>query len=174
MVPVVAHTVISAPREEVFDYVADLAARVAWTDHYMHDFHLTRPRASGIGAAGRFRMDAPGFHTWAEASIAELDPPRGILEDGRLGRLGRTRCEWRYEFEPVGRDATRVQISFSTQPATRLDGFKESLGARRWYRRQTRASLERLRQVFEERPEEPLARATVSGYEPLKAARFGA
>lgn len=174
MVPVVAHTVISAPREQVFDFVADLAAREAWTDHYMRDLHLTRPRATGIGAAGRFKMEAPGFNTWAEASIAELDRPRRILEDGRLGRLGRTRCEWRYEFTPVGGNATRVEISFSTQPATRLDGFKESFGARRWYRRQMRASLERLRQVFEERPEKPLARATVSGYEPLKAARFGA
>jgi hypothetical protein len=34
-------------------------------------------------------------------------------------------------------------------------------------------SLRRLRKIFEERPERPLARAGVAGYEPLKAARYG-
>jgi hypothetical protein len=28
--------------------------------------------------------------------------------------------------------------------------------------------------IFEETPDEPLARATIAGYEPAKAARFGA
>jgi hypothetical protein len=28
--------------------------------------------------------------------------------------------------------------------------------------------------VFEQPPDKPLARATIAGYEPLKAARFGA
>jgi hypothetical protein len=36
-----------------------------------------------------------------------------------------------------------------------------------------KVSLKRLRTIFEERPERPLARATVAGYEPLKAARYG-
>jgi hypothetical protein len=36
-----------------------------------------------------------------------------------------------------------------------------------------RVSLKRLRTIFEERPEHPPARATVAGYEPLKAARYG-
>jgi len=58
-------------------------------------------------------------------------------------------------------------------PGIRWDGFKESLGARRWLKRSTSGSLRRLRSVFEERPERPLERATVAGYEPLKAARFG-
>ena len=60
-----------------------------------------------------------------------------------------------------------------TEPATRLDAFKESLGARRWLRRRVKTSLSRLRKIFEERPEAPLARATIAGYEPAKAARFG-
>lgn len=174
MLPVTAHTVISAPREEVFAFLSDMAGRVAWTDHYLHDFHLTRPRSSGVGAAARFRVNAPRSGTWGEAAIAESDPPRRLREEGRLGRLGRIRCFWEYELEPVGSGGTRVELTFSTAPATRVDALKESLGARRWYRRQVRTSMERLRRVFDERAERPLARATVSGYEPLKAPRFGA
>src|ERR1041385_2540087 len=47
MRPVRAHVIISAPREDVYDLVADLAARVAWCDHYEDEFRLTRPRSSG-------------------------------------------------------------------------------------------------------------------------------
>ena len=48
-----------------------------------------------------------------------------------------------------------------------------STDGRRWLRRQVKASLSRLRKIFEERPEAPLARATIAGFEPAKAARFG-
>jgi hypothetical protein len=41
-------------------------------------------------------------------------------------------------------------------------------------RRNTKKALERLRMIFEDPPDEPLARATVAGYEPQKSARFGA
>jgi hypothetical protein len=44
----------------------------------------------------------------------------------------------------------------------------------RWMRRQTKIALERLRRIFEEPRDAPLARATIAGYEPLKAVRFGA
>ena len=58
-------------------------------------------------------------------------------------------------------------------PGIKWDGFKESFGGRPWFKRQLSASLKRLRKIFEEQPDRPLARATVAGYEPLKAARYG-
>ena len=48
------------------------------------------------------------------------------------------------------------------------------VGAAGWMRRQTKRSLERLRMIFEEPPDGPLKRVTIAGYEPAKAARFGA
>jgi uncharacterized protein YndB with AHSA1/START domain len=173
MRPIRAHVTISAPREEVYDLVADLAARVAWCDHYEEEFRLTRPRSSGVGAAARFHLKAPGNHTWVELSIAEAARPRLIRERLRLYRLGRTPGWAEYTFEPFGAGATRVELVLWTEPATRLDSFKESLGTRRWFKRQTKSSLNRLRKIFEERPDAPLARATIAGYEPAKAARFG-
>ena len=50
----------------------------------------------------------------------------------------------------------------------------KQVGAASWTRRQTAKQLERLRMIFEEPPEEPLKRATIAGYEPAKAPRFGA
>ena len=48
---VTVSTVITAPREEIFDFVCDLAARPAFTDHYMRDFRLARVNSVGVGAA---------------------------------------------------------------------------------------------------------------------------
>ena len=41
-------------------------------------------------------------------------------------------------------------------------------------RRKTRKALDRLRMIFEEPDRVELKRATIAGYEPEKAARFGA
>lgn len=174
MRPFTVHASISAPREQVFDFVGDLAGRVAYCDHYMKDFRLTRPRASGVGAAARFLLEAPLVSTRAELAIAEYDPPRRIVERCRLWRRGRTPAVAVYEFIDEGAGLTRIELTVWSEPATRIDALKESLGARGWLRRRSKTALERLRLVFEERPEAPLARIEIAGYERLKAPRFGA
>ena len=167
------HTTISAPREQVYDFVADLAGRPAYTDHYLDDYRLARPHSHGLGAAARFRIRAPFAKEYAELTITEADRPRRIVEEVRLGRRGRNRSVALYEFIAEQPGLTRVELTTYSEPATVLDRLKE-LGAAGWIRRQSKTALERLRLIFEEPPDRPLARATVAGYEPLKAARFGA
>lgn len=151
--------------------MADVAGRPAYVDHFMGDLRLAFARTRGRGAALRFEIRAPLARTRGEVAIVEFEPPRRIVEEGRLGRLGRSRATIVYDFVPE-RGATRVELTAWTEPANRLDAFRE-LGARRWLRRQLRSALERLRLIFEEPPDAPLARLTVAGYEPLKAPRFG-
>jgi hypothetical protein len=173
MRPLTVHTSISAPREEVFDFVGDLAARVAYSDHYMHDFRLTRPRSRGVGAAARFVLDAPLVSSWCEIAISEYDRPRRLVERARVWRLGRTPAVAVYEFIQDVQGVTRVELTIWTEPATRIDALKEAMGVRRWLKGQAKTSLERLRLIFEEERDAPLVRASIAGYEPLKAARFG-
>lgn len=174
MRPVTVHSSISAPREEIFDFVVDLAGRVAYCDHYMRDLRLTRPRSAGKGAAARFLLDTPVGSQWAEIGIVEADRPRRIEEEGRVGRLGRSRIGAIYEFVPDVRGLTRVELTVWTKPGTRGDALKEAMGGRRWLARHAKTALERLRMIFEERPDGALARASIAGYEPLEAPRFGA
>lgn len=174
MRPVTVHTSISAPREEIFDYVADLAGRVAYCDHYMTDFRLTRPRSAGKGAGARFMLRPPAGSEWAEIAIVEADRPGRIQEEGRVGRLGRSRAGAVYELLAAEHGTTRVELTIWTEPSTRLDRVKEAIGGRRWLTRQSKVALERLRQIFEERPEGELARVGIAGYESLTASRFGA
>jgi hypothetical protein len=173
MRPFTVTSSISASREDVFDFVADLANRVSYCDHYMKDYRLARANPVGEGAAARFKLDLPFTEQWAEIQLAACDRPRRIEERGRVGRLGRTPTGAVYEFVQDPGGVTRVELTVWTEPATPVDAMIERMGARRWLRRQTKLALERLRLVFEEERERPLARATIAGYEPLKAARFG-
>ena len=102
----------------------------------------------------------------------EANAPGLLREQLRLSRLGRTPGYVEYELVPVGRN-TRVELMLWTEPATRVDAFKESIGGRRSLGRQVRKSLKRLRTILEEQGEKPLERATIAGYEPAKAPRFG-
>jgi len=173
MLPVTAHTGISAPREEIFDFVSDLAYRASWMDSMISDLRLEHPRSQGVGAGARFRLQAPRYKPWIETRIVEADRPRRILEALRGGRSNLTGGELVFELSRQGRSLTRVEMTIWTEPGTARERLMEKLGARRWLKRQSRASLERLRAIFEERPDEPLVRASVAAWEPQKAPRFG-
>jgi uncharacterized protein YndB with AHSA1/START domain len=170
---VTVSTVISAPREDVFDFVCDLAARPAYTDHFMRDYRLARANPVGLGAAARFRMHAPFAKEYAELQITEVDRPRRIVEELAVGRRGRNRSLAVYDFSIEGPGITRIELTTFSEPATLVDRLKE-LGAAGWVRRQTAKALKRLRMIFEEPPRGELKRATIAGFEPDKAARFGA
>ena len=165
--------VISAPREELFDFVVDLSNRPSYADHYLKDFRLARANPVGKGAAARFLLDRPVFSERGEITIAEATRPRRIVEDGRVGRLGRSRLVAVYDFIPEGRDVTRVELTTYSEPKTAIDRFKQR-GAHRWMRRQTKKALERLRKIFEEPSGEARSRVGVAGNEPWRAPRFGA
>ena len=170
---VTVSAVISAPREDVFDFVCDLAARPAFTDHFMDDYRLARIRPIGVGAAARFKLDAPLANEWAELTIIKADRPREIVEEIRVGRRGRNRSVAIYDFTRESATVTRVELTTFSEPATIVDRLKE-IGAAGWMRRKTHKSLDRLRTIFEEPERVELKRATIGGYEPDKAPRFGA
>jgi uncharacterized protein YndB with AHSA1/START domain len=166
---VTVDTHISAPREQVYDFVADLAGRPAYTDHYLEDYRLARAYPVGLGAAARFRLRGQ----WAELAITAADRPRRIVEQVRWGRRGRNRSVAVYEFFPEAGGVTHVELTTLSEPATPIDRLHE-VGAARFVRRNGKIALDRLRKIFEEPPDKPLPRASVAGYEPLKAPRFGA
>lgn len=170
---VTVSTVISASREEIFDFVCDLAARPAYTDHFMRDYRLARVNPVGVGAAARFQLHAPFAKEFAELQITEVDRPRRIVEELAVGRRGRNRSLAVYDFSIESPGVTRVELTTLSEPATAIDRMRE-LGAAGWVRRQTSKALKRLRMIFEEPSRGELKRATIAGFEPDKSPRFGA
>jgi len=169
---VTVDTVISAPREQIFDFVADLSRRPAYCDHYLKDYRLARANPVGKGAAARFLLKGPIFKERADLAIVEVDRPRRIVEEGMVGIRGRSRLVAIYDFIPEG-NATRVALTTYSEPKTAVDRLRQR-GAHRWIKRHSKTALKRLRQIFEEPRDEELSRAAIAGYDPANAPRFGA
>lgn len=163
MDPVTVSIVIDAPRERVFEYLQDLANHSEFTDHYLHEWHLTRVDSVGRGAGARFRVAAPGNRfSWGDVTFTEVDPPYRIVEVGRGGKDNRVRTLGIYELSPATGATTRVRFTLETEPATLSDRLLESLGARSWVRRQNMKAMRRLRSILEQ-GEGRGARVTVAG-----------
>ncbi len=146
MGPISLTTSVDAPRERVFDFLCDLGVRESWTDHFASEFRLERMPAQGVGAAARFRVDAPAGVRYMETVIAEADRPFRVVEHGRGGRLDRTpiRTVWELEEGPT----TTVTLTFWTAPPSAFDRVRE-LGRTRWWRRRWMKALRRMREQIE-------------------------
>ena len=149
MLPLSVSTAIDAPRERAFAFIADLANRPAFTDHFIEEYRLERIPSAGVGAAARFRIEPPATRLWVETVIEELDPPYRIHERGRGGRIDRIPVFTVWELLAGAGSATQLSLTFWTEPSHPLDRLKERLGARRWYRRQWSRALRRLKEGLE-------------------------
>ncbi len=151
MDPFTVSTTISLPREQVFEYLADIANHAEFSDHYLVDWHLTREQSYGTGAGARFRVKAPlNRFAWADVTFAEMQPPYRIVERGRGGKFNRVRMLGTYTLSPAAGGTTKVQYTLETVPALLSDRLMEALGGRSWTRRQAAKAMRRLRSILEE------------------------
>ena len=154
---------IGRPREQIFEYLADIANHAEFTDHYLVDWRLTREDSYGEGAGARFRMKAPfNRFSWADITLAEVQPPYRIVERGRGGKYNRIRMLATYTLSPGASGTTRVEYTLETVPALLSDRLMEALGGSASMRRQARKSLRRLRTILEENRDRG-RRATIAG-----------
>jgi uncharacterized protein YndB with AHSA1/START domain len=152
------------PREQVFELLNDLAIRRSFTDHFIDELRLQRIDPVGVGAALRFRVADRGF--WMETVIAESEPPHRLTERGRGGRLDRIPASTVWELvEGPAPSSCEVTVTFVTEPQSvtdkALDSAANLRGVERWYRRQWRRALDRLKELAESG--EAPARVVVAG-----------
>jgi uncharacterized protein YndB with AHSA1/START domain len=160
--PVTVSTVITAPRERVFDYLQDIANHSEFSDHYLVDWHLTRIDSVGRGAGARFRLKLRGYrYGWGDVTFVEVEPPHRIVEVGRAGKNNRIRVLGVYELSESASGATRLRFTVSTEPKLLSDRLLEAFGASRWVRRNAGRALRRLRSILE-RDEDRGPRVTVA------------
>jgi len=150
MGPVSAEVEIDVPRQRVFEAIADLALRPAFTDHFLSDFRLTRIESTGVGAGARFRFDVRPRRVWADTTIAELDAPHRLVEHGRGGRVNRIPSTTLWELTEGPGSLTRLRVSYWTEPSNPVDRGLELLSAGSIpYERRWREALHRLRELLE-------------------------
>jgi uncharacterized protein YndB with AHSA1/START domain len=164
MEPVSVSTTIARPREEIFEYLADVANHEEFSDHCMVDWHLTREDSYGRGAGARFRVKSRfDRFSYGDITLTELTPPARIVATGRSGRFNRIRTRSTWTLEDNGSGGTTVTFETQSTPVLRSDELMEKFLRVRpaTIRCHTRA-LERLRSILESgegRGERP----TVSG-----------
>jgi uncharacterized protein YndB with AHSA1/START domain len=142
---------VARPREQVFEYLADIANHAEFTDHFLVDWHLTRESSYGRGAGARFRLKAPANRfPWGDVTFIEVDPPYRIVEAGRGGKFNRIRLLSTYTLTPRPGDTTRVEFTTETEPEKLSDRLLEKLGARPWLRRQNAKAMRRLKAILED------------------------
>jgi uncharacterized protein YndB with AHSA1/START domain len=149
--PFTVTATVARPREEVFEYLADIANHAEFTDHFLKDFRLTREQSYGRGAGARYRVNMPlNRFPWADTTIVEFDPPYRLVEQGRAGKYNRIKVSTEYRLLEGAGDTTRVELTSETEPALVTDRLLEKLGARGWLRRQNRRALRRLQSILED------------------------
>jgi len=154
MEPFTVSTTIQKPREQVYEYLADIANHAEFSDHYLVDWHLTRTDTYGRGAGARFRVKAPlQRFSWADMVLAELEPPFKILEHGRGGKYNRIRRLGIYTLQPASGGGTRVQYTFETEPSQLSDKLIENFGIRSWNKRKAGKAMRRLRAILDDNAE---------------------
>ena len=150
MDPITAEVLIDRPREEIFEYLADVANHSEFTDHYRVHWRLTREDPFGVGAGARFKVKAPrNRFAWGDLTFTEMEPPRRIVERGRMGKYNRIRTLGLWDLDQSG-SGTRVRYSFETLPKYPTDRLMEAFGARAWYKRKIGKSMRRLRAILED------------------------
>jgi hypothetical protein len=163
MDPFTVQATIARPREEVFDYLADISNHAEFTDHYLVDWHLTREDSHGKGAGARFRVKAPlNRFPWADVTLAEVQRPYRIVERGRGGKYNRIRMLGVYTLDVGPGGSTKVQYTFESEPVMPSDRLLEALGGRAWSKRQAARAMRRLRRILEENRDRG-HRVTVAG-----------
>ena len=156
-------TTIAKPREQVFEYLADIANHAEFTDHYLVDWHLTREDPYGRGAGARFRIKAPlSRFSWADVTFSDVQAPFRIVERGRGGKYNRIRMLGTYTLSPGPGGTTKVEYTLETLPAMLSDRLLEAFGGRAWSKRQAAKAMRRLRSILEEGRSRG-RRATVAG-----------
>jgi uncharacterized protein YndB with AHSA1/START domain len=149
--PITVDVVIARPREEIFEYLADVANHAEFNDHFIVDWRLTREDTYGYGAGVRYKVKAPlNRFPWGDSTIIEFERPRKIVEAGRMGKFNRIKTLGVYELEPDAGGTTRVSFTLLTEPKTPSDKFLASFGARSWTKRKLGKSMRRLRDILED------------------------
>lgn len=146
-----ASTSIALPREEVFEYLTDIANHAEFWDRYWVQWRLLREESRGVGAGARFRIKAPlNRFSWGDMTIAETTAPFRIVTHGRTGKFNRIRMLGVYTLSVGAGGNTDVEYAFETAPALATDRLMEAMGGGFWVRRQVTRAIRRLRVVMEE------------------------
>jgi hypothetical protein len=119
MKPVAVSVTVSKPREEVFDHLDLLANHATYMDHMFVDWTFSGP-ATGVGAKGRAKVDAPLSREFAEFEVVESVRPERTVEEG-VSAHGKRRTRGTYRLEELPDGGTKINFELDWVEAPRSE-----------------------------------------------------
>ena len=138
---IAATATVSAAREAVFSFLADLENHWLLADRFIEVLSLERA-TDGRSNGGRVRMRGPlGLRRTASTRVLDAAPPQRMVGEARLSAGTVAFVRWRLSGEGTG---TRVRLEATVDRAGWLDRLLLLLGGRAWLERRFAAVLGRL------------------------------
>jgi uncharacterized protein YndB with AHSA1/START domain len=129
--------VISAPRERVFAFLADLENHWLITDRFVRVLSLDGP--AGARRGGQVRIRAPfGLSRIASIRVEEARPPAELIGSAAVGDGTKAEVRWSLAEEGAG---TRTELTARLIFASRRDRLLWVAGGRFWMRRRLQRAL---------------------------------
>lgn len=134
---IVARREIAAPRERVFEFLADL------NNHWLlADRFIEMVRLDDSGSGGRVRLCGPfGLRRTATTQVDELEYGDHVRGSASIGPVTRGSVCWTLEDAGSG---TLITLEVQAERLSRLDAVLVRLGGRRWLGQVFARILERL------------------------------
>ncbi len=141
MKPVTVSTVVSKPRQEVFEFLDLLANHEGFMDHLFVDWSFSGP-ARGVCAKARARVHAPGSREFAEFEVVEAAAPDRLVEQG-VSANGKRRTRGTYRLEELPEGGTKISFELAWDAVPRSERLVPPL-ARQFIRRANGKAMRRL------------------------------
>jgi carbon monoxide dehydrogenase subunit G len=146
MKPISVSVEVSAPLEEVFDFLDVMANHVQFTDHMLHDWELSGP-PRGVGSRATVRTKAAGVTDTIEMEVVSANRPTTIVERN-VGAKGRRVATGTYTLAGLQSGGTSISFEYAWQQAPPLERLAEPF-VRAYLRRNNQRALQRLAEQLE-------------------------
>ena len=132
-----AERLLSASRESVFEFLADLENHWLITDRFVRVLSLDGP--AGARRGGEVLIRAPfGLSRTASIRVEDSQPPAELVGSAAVGDVTRAEVRWSLTQEGAG---TRVRLSARLLSASRGDRLLWAAGGKMWMRRRLARAL---------------------------------
>lgn len=144
--PVTVSVEIARPRQEVFDYVDNIANHEEWMKLLYKDWRFEGPRR-GVGAIAKARVDAPTSREQISFEVVESVAPERVVEEGESAHEKR-RTRGTYRFTEVDGGRTLVEYEYAWLKTPRSERIAPFV-SRAFMSRTNGKSLKRLAALLE-------------------------
>ncbi len=144
--PITVTTTVQRPRQEVYDFLAELSNHAGFLDHFLVDWEFSG-NPGGVGAKAAARVRAPSSQDWTDFEIVEAQSPSLLVEHG-VGAKGKRETRGTYRLGERADGGTDISFELEMLQAPRSERLLPPM-TRAFVRRTNSKAMRRLKKQLE-------------------------